>query len=231
MPTITVPANSYAEVSDVEAVVQSTVTFSATTVPTLTQVQNQLIATYHEINNMLRRAGFFVPVVIAGSQLSVGSQLQLNAAIALDDVDIELKDSGGVMRGEVMESDLFLITGDSQYYAAITGVEVGSDNLVTVSISPPIRRAAAAGTVVAHTASANAAQVLKNLHAYMVAAWAEKRYVMASGGKDESGAAKDLQKEADKRWAAIELGKTRLIGAKKSPKRTPPGSARLVRRG
>ena len=228
--SVTVPKDSYAEVSDVEARMQSRVTFSTSTVPTLAQVEAYLTDTFHEINAMLRRAGYFVPMTVNGNQLNIGTQLQLNAAIQVDDTEIPLKDSGGSLTGAIVEGDIFEIVGDNQDYVAIEGESAGSDNLVAVAITPPIRVAAAASVNVTHTPNLQAINVLSSLHAYMAAAYAE-RALSTAGGDEESDNAKALQDQSDRRWKGIESGAMPLIGARKSHKRTPPGAVRLERRG
>jgi len=226
---ITIPTDGYCETTDVD-ILFAQKTLSATTKPTATQAETMITWWYHEINAMLKRVGYVVPMTTIASQLTAGSQLQVNAAAAVNAVLIELKDSGGSLTGAVLEGDLFLFAGDTQYYAAMGSADVGNDNLVTIEVSPTLRSAKAAGINVTHSANLQAANVLKRLNALCVAAEVE-RSTFSAAVNEESESNLVLEEQKDALWEGIESGRITLQGALRYKTVTPPGAARVERRG
>jgi len=70
-----------------------------------------------------------------GGALVPGTQLQLNADIAIGDTSVVMKDSGASLTGDVNRGDTFVIAGDDQRYA-INADATAASNLITVSFEP-----------------------------------------------------------------------------------------------
>lgn len=72
----------------------------------------------------------------AGS-LTIGTQLQLNASVAVGDTTMVFKDSGGSLSGTVKKGDTFVIAGSTQRYAVAEDATAAS-NLVSITVSQPV---------------------------------------------------------------------------------------------
>lgn len=65
--------------------------------------------------------------------LTIGTQLQLNAAVAEGATTMVFKDSGGSLSGTVKKGDTFVIAGNTQRYAVAADATAAS-NLITVTV-------------------------------------------------------------------------------------------------
>jgi hypothetical protein len=225
---ITIPLDSYCAVTDVSALTQQQ-TISSGSKPTEAQVETWITMYFHRINGMLRRAGYHVPMVTTRQQLIVGTQLQLNKAHNATDDALNMKDSGGSLTGSVMEGDAFTIAGDSQIYVA-TDRALSSSNLITVYISPTLRKAAAEDANVTYTPLYTAKEILKQLNSLPVAALVMQA-VFSSGSNKSNVLAGEYREMYDDLYKKIRSGETYLAGARRSRTTAPIGSARMERRG
>jgi hypothetical protein len=225
---ITIPVDGYCELTDVNSLAPQR-TISSTTKPDDTQAEEMIRWWYAEINMMLARAGYITPMTNIATQLLAGGTIQVSEAVVVDDYLVELKDSTGVLAGRVIKGDLFLFSGDTMYYTVANTVDA-VDNLVTVELVPKLRIALTVGLTAAHTPNLAAARHLKRLNALCVAAEAERAtFSVATNEESESNIVFEDQKTD--LWNAISSGRLTLIGAQRSRKVSPPGSARIERRG
>jgi len=225
---ITIPANGYCAVSDVEAFVHDPAAFSVGTVPTLAQVESWITLYYSRMNAILRRLGYVTPMVMVGTQMAVTGSLVTNVLHSIGTQILRLAATS--FSGRYSVGDLFLIAGDTQYYVCTAGVEADAVTTVDVEVSPGLLTAPAAGVAVTHTPSTNAADVLKELNALIVAGRVESQ--LASAGGDEASAlGQSLMDEADKRWDEFRKGQIDIQGARRSGSTTPIGVVRLEVRG
>ena len=208
---ITIPVDGYCEASDVQAL-SSLWSFSATSTPTTTQVETWIKQIKAEIDAMLFRIGYLTPVVITREQLITTGSLVTRTAHQINDTTLEL--SATTMDGAVLAGDVFLITGDNQYYQAIDSIEIAEgDEQVDVHIWPPLRTAPAAGVAVTYSFLDQPENFLKNLNALGVAARVEDTAIVGSNIESES--ARTFRAQYQDAWDRMEKGKAVLIGARR----------------
>lgn len=226
---IVIPRNGYCAVSDVEGFIHNPATFDATSVPKLTQVESWITFYYNRLNSILYRAGYVTPVVTTGSLLAVSGTLQTRSAHQVHDTILKL--SATSISGRVSPGDLFLISGDSQYYVAMSGMRAPQGaTQIDIEIDPPTLEAYTAGTTVQHFPTTNAAENLKELNALMVAARVATQQP-SDGGDEENDFGKNLTEEANEKLDMLKNGQMPLVGAKKRRRATPPGAVRTEVRG
>ena len=224
---ITIPLNGYCAVTDVEAMLHNPSAITATSVPTTTQVEAWIEEEYHDINGMLRKAGYLTPMTAVAASFASTGTLRLYQAHLMGDDELVL--TATTLAGQINPGDLFLLGG--QYYAAQEQVVLGSgDSTLSVSVSPRLRADAVVDTAVTYGAELQAAKLLLRLNAGKVAARAEG--VLATAGADEPNAIADsMIARTQGWWDDIATGRVRLLGAARSLTRSGPGMVRLQRRG
>lgn len=80
----------------------------------------------------------------AKGNLTAGAALQLNANAAKGATAVVLKDSGGVLTGDVLAGDYLLFADDDQKYE-VAGNASAAGNLITVNLVNPLESAKVAG--------------------------------------------------------------------------------------
>lgn len=165
---ITLSSTGYCEASDVGALVQQFV-IDANSDPSTTEVEGWITEDFHEINALLRGAGYVAPVAQAGGSLSAGGGSIVTAeAAVVGATSIKLQGSGGTLVGAAVRGDYMLIGSDAQRYMVTEDVNA-ADGEVSVYIAPPLELAATSGAAITYTQNPGASQILAKLNAYMTA--------------------------------------------------------------
>ena len=220
--------DSYCTVADVQRKMKLRNIGDASTVTTL-DVEYFVKFRFSEINAALDRAGYLTPVTQGVDTLEIGTQLQVNAAIAVDGTSVVLKDSGGSLTGYAKSGDTLIFTGDSQVYV-VTARNTASGNLLLVGFRPQLIQALTEDQVVTWAAVDNAQDTLIELNAIGAAADALDSGFSA-GGATKAPQAEALSKRFEMLLEKIEKGNIVLIGAERREATSVSGTMRVGRRG
>ena len=172
---ITLYTTGYCEAADVGALWQQ-FTIDANSSPNTTEVESWITEDFHELNAILRGAGYIAPISAAAGSLTAGvGSIVTDGAAQIGDTAIALTGSGGTLVGQGQPGDILVLAGDTQRYVLTELVAaVGGD--IWVAIAPALELAVSSGVTVTYTASGTPAELLKKLNAYMTTA----RVVMAA---------------------------------------------------
>ena len=225
---LTLYVDSYCVETDVERLMKQR-SISASSLLTTDDLEVLIKRRFQQINSRLAKAGYIVPITQGITTLTIGSQLQANAAYAVDANVVTFKDSGGSLTGKVNRGDTVVFASDSQVYV-ITDSEIwATGTLITVSFQPGLRVAVTEDQNVTYTSIANAKDTLLNLNA-LGAAVDALRSMAQSANADPPASYTMLRDEYMETLEAIGDGTTPLLGAPKNDDVAPPGTVRIGRR-
>jgi len=225
---ITIPVTGYCVIADVEAKLQHPKDLTSSTTPTEAQAEAWITEVFDEINAMLSRAGYHVPMTITRAQYNSTGTLVSSVAQLAGDQEFTL--TATTLTGSITRGTTLTFDGDSQVYTVIETAEIGDGDLVDLAIVPPLRKAVAASATVTITQRLIAAEILKGLNSDKVAGLCESTLTMA-GGDGENANATVLMERFKEKMESIEGGRLTLVGALRDHQRSPIGHVRLEQRG
>lgn len=224
---ITLSTDGYCALADVQALVQQ-FAIDANSDPSTTEVEGFITEDFHQINAMLRGAGYAAPVAQAGGSLAVSAgNIVVDTAATRGASGLRLTGSGGTLAGKAVRGDSLTIAGDAQPYMVTADAYTSDDGEVYIAIAPLLEKDAAAAAVVSYTQSAGAATVLKKLNALMAAMRSISAAYSAQGGAPDL--IESLAADRQEIWKDIQRGAYDLPAIANQSGAGRLGTARLMR--
>lgn len=227
--TISLGLDGYCQLADVQRLLKQR-TISASSVPSSDDVEDFIKLVFAEINPVLARRGYRVPVVDQGNHLIIGGAgtLKVDTAALQSGEWVILTPTTGSLAGFVRKGDAVKFAGHTQAYVAIDEDEARDDDTVTFYNSPILVEDVAADEAVTYHPQDSASEFLRQLNALGAAAIAEAS-VYSTGATGPSQQSSLLEARYKRLLDSLEKGRRSLLGAYVDTSANRAGVVRVVR--